>query len=151
MNYYEFSKWSIQICKNQKEKESKSCTGVPEVSTNKTRTNRSFTALFIRVTVYSLNPLEKILFMRVILLLLPPDGGAEERSARGSGRLWASTTVVEWRAGPGVPHAHAGLHKLAGGGPGWPGRAHRRPRRPRHRRPREQAAKESREGAHEAK
>ena len=87
----------------------------------------------------------------MVHLLLPHDGGAGERPARGFGRLWASTATVEWQGGPGVPRTHAGLLNLAGGGPGWPGRAHRRPRRPRHRRPREQAAKESREGAHEAK
>ena len=47
------------------------------------------TALFIRVTVYSLNPLEKLLFMRGVLFLLPQDGSrewpAEAASTAGSG------------------------------------------------------------------
>ena len=125
MNYYELSNWSIQICKNQKEKESKSCIEDPEVSTNKTRTNGSFTALFIRVTVYSLNPLEKLLFMRGVLFLLPQDGSREWWPARGSGRPWSSPAAVKWRGGTLGLRAHAGLPSMARRGLWWRGHSSR--------------------------
>ena len=55
----------------------------------------------------------------MVHLLLPHDGGAGVRPARGFGRLWASMAAVEWRGGPGVPRAHARLPSLARRGLWW--------------------------------
>ena len=96
--------------KKSKKKGSKSCIEDPEVSTNKTRTNGSFTALFIRVTVYSLNPLEKLLFMRGVLFLLPQDGSREWPAGSQLRPAEAASTAGSGGAAPGgAERTSAGL------------------------------------------
>ena len=86
MNYYEFSKWSIQICK----KSEKGNLNLASRSLEFTQIKPDkyiLTALFIRVTIYSLNPLPLFKFLREVPGVTQSRGGGRERRLRLVGLL----------------------------------------------------------------
>ena len=95
MNFQSSSFKSIKT----KEKTCKSCIGVHAGIRNSMLAERSFAALFKRVTVSSLNPRENPLFLRAVLLLLPtePSRGHQDRPVADSASWRGASTAIEGR------------------------------------------------------